>query len=85
MKMIRRAVTASAVAASLGVFPAVALAAEQSRALERTADSTSVFLYTVGAGVALMLLSTIGYLYRRVRNLEWDFQRADAPAHDQHH
>ncbi len=85
MKMIRRAATAGVIAVVLGALPAVALAAEQVRALERTADSTAVFLYTVGAGVALMLVFTIGYLYRQVRNLEWDFQRADAPAHDQHH
>lgn len=71
--------------AVLTVTPGLALAAEEARALDRTPDSGAVILYTVGAGAALMLVATVGYMYRRMCNLDWAFQHPDAPAHHDGH
>ena len=65
----------------LAAFPAVALAAEEGRALDPPEDWTAVLLVTVVALLALALIGGIGYLYRRERGLDWDFQKPDAPDH----
>lgn len=54
------------------------------RAMERGGDWELVaFLTVLGVG-ALFLFSAIGYLYRRERGLDWQFQQPEAP-HDDHH
>ena len=63
----------------------VSAAEEGSRAIDRTPDSASVILYTAGAGIALMAVCTVGYMYRRVRDLDWDFQHDAAAAHHDGH
>lgn len=88
MLRVRSAVIAMLGAVSVALIaamPRVALAAEEVRALERTPDSGAAILYTVGAGVALMLVATVGCMYRRVRDLDWEFQHPDAPAHHDGH
>ena len=34
---------------------------------------------TVGALLAVFAVAAIGYLYRRERHLDWEFQKPDAP------
>ena len=53
-----------------------------SRATDPGADWGVVMLITVIATGALFLLAAIGYAYRRERNLEWAFQKPDAPHAD---
>jgi hypothetical protein len=70
------------VAAAAALVPEVALAAD--RSLERSGDWQLITWVTVLATGALFLIAGIGYLYRRERNLDWEFQKPDAP-HDDHH
>jgi len=63
--------------------PAVALASEDGRSLESAADLGTVVLVTLLALLALGAVISIGYLYRRERGLDWEFQKPDAP--DDHH
>lgn len=92
--MVRRviaAVTGMILAVSA---PALALAADgqrttfeaAERAMERGTDWTLIVTVTVAALLGLFLLTTIGYMYRRERGLDWEFQKPDAPhdAHDAH-
>lgn len=85
----------SAVAAGLGaaLLPLVARAQEHGggvdfEAASRAADPSdgfgAIMIVTIAATVGLFLLSTIGYLYRRERGLEWRFQQPDAPHADHH-
>lgn len=73
------------------VWPVAALATEEtsadtaSRALPAAGDTMSVALIAVLAVLALFLIAGLGYLYRRERNLEWDFQRPDTPHDGAHH
>jgi len=72
----------SAVAAAIGVaLPAVASAAEGSRALERPDDSTQVVLVTVLGVVVLFLVASVGRLYQVRRSLHWRFQDPDDGDH----
>jgi hypothetical protein len=64
--------------------PAVALAAEE-RSLDAPADLTQVVLVTVLGLLAMAVLGGIGYLYRRERGLDWDFQKPDTPPEGDHH
>jgi hypothetical protein len=65
-------------AAALPVF---ASAAEEGRVLERSDDWVRIMIVTLAAVGGVMLLATLGYLYRIKRNIVWDFQ-APAPSHD---
>lgn len=92
----RRFVTkalSAAVASALALLPALVSAAgghgdssfeAADRAMERGGDwELIVFLTVLGVG-ALFLMAAVGYLYRRERGLDWQFQQPEAP-HDDHH
>jgi membrane protease YdiL (CAAX protease family) len=65
----------------LAALPAAAMATDDSRALETPADMGTVLLVTLGTLLGLAVVGGIGYLYRRERGLDWDFQKPDAPDH----
>ena len=65
----------------LAASPAVALATDEGRALDPPADTATVLLVTIVALLGMALVGGIGYLYRRERGLDWDFQKPDAPDH----
>ena len=67
----------------VALVPAVALASEGGRSLEGSADLGTVVLVTLLTLGALAAVISLGYLYRRERGLDWDFQKPDAP--DNHH
>ena len=55
------------------------------RALETGEDLRKVVLVTLLAVAAVVLVATLGYLYRRQRQLAWEFQKPDPPADDAEH
>jgi membrane protease YdiL (CAAX protease family) len=65
----------------LAALPAAAMATEEGRALDPPADMGTVLLVTIVTLLGLALVGGIGYLYRRERGLDWDFQKPDAPDH----
>lgn len=65
----------------LASSPAIAMATEEGRSLEASADASTVFVVTVLTLLGMALVGGIGYLYRRERGLDWDFQKPDAPDH----
>lgn len=75
------------------VMPALAFAAEGTetsfeaaeRSMDPAADWTTIMIVTALSLGGLFLLATLGYMYRRERNLDWEFQKPDAPHHDAHH
>lgn len=70
-----------AVGAGAALLPALALAAEEgTRAVARPAEWLHAMLWTAAGSIGLLLLATLGALYRRERRLEWDFQKPDAAA-----
>lgn len=56
------------------------IAEGSARGLERPEDWGMVMFLTGLSAVGLGLIYTLGYLYRRTRGLDWDFQKPDAPA-----
>ena len=88
MSQLKRRISAMLLGAAAAAMPIIAAAQEHggstfeahSRDLVAQAPLEPLVL---GAG-ALLLVTTIGYLYRRERGLEWAFQQPDAP-HDEHH
>ena len=64
-------VTAGVLAALL---PSIASAEHAGGALDPPADMATALLLVGLALVAAMLLTSIGYLYRRQRGLHWDYQ-----------
>ena len=92
MSQLKRRISAMLLGAAAAAMPIIAAAQEHggstfeahSRATEASADWGMVTLITVLGAGALLLVTTIGYLYRRERGLEWAFQQPDAP-HDEHH
>jgi len=91
--MVRRLIAAASGLLLAVSMPALALAAEghgesafdaHSRSLDPAADWTTIMLVTFLSLGGLFLLATIGYMYRRERHLDWEFQKPDAP-HDDHH
>lgn len=64
------------------VLPSSVIAAEDGRVLDRPADWSSVLVITLLVLLGLAVLGAIGYLYRRERGLDWDFQKPDST--DQH-
>lgn len=65
------------------LVPAMALAAEEGRSLAKAGDLWSVVAVTLLTLAAILVVVSIGYLYRRERGLDWEFQKPDAP--DDHH
>lgn len=70
--------------------PAFSLAAEgpantfeaASRSTDPSADWFTIVLVTVLSLAGLFLLATIGYMFRRERGLDWEFQKPDAHHED---
>lgn len=56
-----------------------------SRGLGLPGDSVMIGFATVGGLLAFLALVAVGYLYRRERHLDWEFQKPDAPHGDAHH
>lgn len=81
-----RRVLAIGIGLALAVVPAAALAQDgASRALRAPEDATVAVAAVVGAIATLFVVATLGYLYRRKRRLQWDFQvRRDQPHGDAH-
>jgi len=69
----------------LALLPAIASAQEDTRTLEPADDWGRVMLLTFAALLAVLLVATLGYLYRAKRNIVWDFQQPAEPHHDDHH
>ena len=68
----------------LSFFPSVILAGSESRSLDPSVDLQIVTFWTILGLVSLGIVISLGYLYRRERDLDWDFQKPDVP-HDDHH
>jgi uncharacterized membrane protein len=88
---MKRRISAMVLGVAMAAMPLVAAAQESestfeaaSRAASPTADWGTVMLVTALSLVALVLVTSLGYLYRRERGLDWAFQKPDAP-HDDHH
>lgn len=89
---MKRRLGAMAAGFTSAMLPLVALAQEHgggtefeaaSRATDPSTDWGVVMLVTAVATLGLFLLTAIGYGYRRVRGLDWAFQKPDAP-HAEH-
>lgn len=76
--MSRRRVAAASLGAVAALLPSL-VAAQQSRALDTPNDAVETVLATVGAVVALFVVSSLGYLYLRRRGLQWGFQEKEVP------
>lgn len=83
--MALRKVTAALVGAAFALMPALVAAQEESRALSASNDFWQVALFTLLGVGAVLLLSALGYLYRRERDLGWDFQKPDTGDHGDAH
>ncbi|MCH2524218.1 MAG: hypothetical protein MK020_04995 [Dehalococcoidia bacterium] len=68
----------------LSFFPSVILAGSESRSLDPSVDLQVVIFWTILTLAGLGIVMSLGYLYRRERDLNWDFQKPDVP-HDDHH
>lgn len=67
--------------AGVALLPTLVLAAEEgTRTVARPTEWLHAMLWTAAGSIGLLLLATLGALYRRERHLEWDFQKPDAPA-----
>ena len=82
MRRATSAVIASAMAALFAAWPSAALASE--RALSRPDDTWLVAGVTVLGLLGVLTAAAVGYLYRRERHLDWEFQRPDEPQEDDH-
>tara|TARA_B100000700_G_scaffold313123_1_gene397678 strand:- start:11169 stop:11411 length:243 start_codon:yes stop_codon:yes gene_type:complete len=69
---------------SLSFFPSVILAGSESRSLEPSVDLQIVTFWTIFGLASLGIIISLGYLYRRERDLDWDFQKPDV-SHDNDH
>ncbi len=69
--MALRRVSAALVGAAFALMPAVAAAQEQSRALGASDDFGRVAVFTLLGAGGVLIVSVIGYLYRRERDLGW--------------
>ena len=71
--------TMLAVVFGLAALPQRASAQELgSRALDSAPDLDAAVFGTIIGIAAVMVLATLGYLYRRERGLSWQFQQPDA-------
>ncbi len=71
--------TALPLVASADETPQYAEAAN--RGLGLPGDGLMIGFATVGVLLAVFAVAAIGYLYRRERHLDWEFQKPDAPHH----
>ncbi len=82
MRRARSVVAGAMTAALVAAWPSAALASERSLATPDdmfiVAGATILGLLAVFGGAA------VGYLYRRERDLDWEFQRPDEPTDDDH-
>lgn len=76
--MALRRVSAALAGAAFALLPALAAAQEQSRALGATDDFGRVAVFTLLGAGGILIVSALGYLYRRERDLGWEFQKPDA-------
>lgn len=60
--------------------PAEAMAAAD-RGLGLPSDGVTIGFGMAGVLLGLFAVVTLGYLYRRERHLDWEFQKPDAPHH----
>lgn len=85
-------VTARASALAIGglaaALPLIAAADEVPQYAEATnrglglpGDGVMIGFATVGGLLAVFAVAVLGYLYRRERHLDWEFQKPDAPHH----
>lgn len=51
------------------------------RGLGLPGDGVMIGFATVAGLLAIFVVATLGYLYRRERHLDWEFQKPDAPHH----
>ncbi len=89
--MVRRLIAAASGLLLAVSVPAFAFAAEgqtefeaHGRSLDPSTDWTMIMILTTLALLGLFAVTTIGFMYRRERKLDWEFQKPDAP-HDDHH
>jgi hypothetical protein len=76
--MSRRRVAAAGIGVAAALLPSLAIA-QESRAIDAPDNAVGAVLGTVGALVALFAVGSIGYLYLRLRGLEWGFQKKEPP------
>lgn len=90
MQISKMTARASALAAGtlMAALPLVAGAKEPADAMEVAdrslglpGDAVGIGFAAVGGLLALFAVVAVGYLYRRERHLDWDFQKPDAPRH----
>ena len=91
---MKRMLSAAVMGAGMALLPLVALAADptshaapiaiEGRGVPMPADMSTIVFMTLLGLTALFVVLAIGYLYRRERSLDWDFQ-APAVPHDDHH
>lgn len=89
MRISKMTARASALATGVlaAALPFVAAAKEPvqqaagERGLGLQGDAVMIGFATVGALLTVFLVAVLGYLYRRERNLDWEFQKPDAPQH----
>ena len=83
--MALRRVSAALAGAAVALVPALVAAQEQSRALGATDDFGRVAAFTLLGAGGILVVSVLGYLYRRERDLDWEFQKPDAGDHGEAH
>ena len=90
MQISKMTARASALAAGtlMSALPLVAGAKEPAGAMEVAdrslglpGDAVGIGFAAVGGLLALFAVVAVGYLYRRERHLDWEFQKPDAPHH----
>ncbi len=88
MRFSKMAARASGLAtgALAAALPLVAAAKEPvqaagERGLGLQGDAVMIGFATVGVLLTVFLVAVFGYLYRRERHLDWEFQKPDAPHH----
>ncbi len=86
-KMTARAsaLAAGVLAAALPLFASADETPQYAEAVERglglPGDGALIGFATVGGLLTIFSVAALGYLYRRERHLDWDFQKPDAPHH----
>jgi hypothetical protein len=83
--MALRKVSAAVAGAAFALLPALVAAQDQSRALGATDDFWRVALFTLLGLGGVLVFTVLGYLYRRERDLGWEFQKSDTDDHGEGH
>ena len=88
---MKRLMSAAAVGVGMALLPLIALAESpagataQGRVVAAPADFGMVLFVTAFAVAGLFAVTSLGYLYRRERHLDWAFQAPAVPHDDAHH